>query len=387
MSGKRKIAILGASGSIGMNALRVIRKNLDTLEIVAIAGGSRVEPLVEIAQEFSVPEVTVFDSGNQSLNDLHQLFPSGTQVSTGMEGLIRMVTLEQVDMVLIAIVGTTALLPCIEAIQHKKMIALASKEILVMAGEFIMPLLKKHDGVLLPTDSEHNAIFQCLNGEKTNEIHKIIITASGGRYLNTPVEELGEITADEAVKHPNWDMGQKISIDSSTMANKGLEVIEAKWLFGLTPDQIDVTIHPQSIIHSMVQYVDGAILAQMSPPNMSFAIQNCLLYPQRKPGIDPALDFSSAFSLDFQKPDRTRFPCLQLAFDALHVGKTAPAVFNAANEIAVNAFIEKRISYLDIPRLIDFTLNQMNIQQPSSIEDIIATDEEARRISYHWTLS
>lgn len=387
MSGKRKIAILGASGSIGMNALRVIRKNLDTLEIVAIAGGSRVEPLVEIAQEFSVPEVTVFDSGNQSLNDLHQLFPSGTQVSTGMEGLIRMVTLEQVDMVLIAIVGTTALLPCIEAIQHKKMIALASKEILVMAGEFIMPLLKKHDGVLLPTDSEHNAIFQCLNGEKTNEIHKIIITASGGRYLNTPVEELGEITADEAVKHPNWDMGQKISIDSSTMANKGLEVIEAKWLFGLTPDQIDVTIHPQSIIHSMVQYVDGAILAQMSPPNMSFAIQNCLLYPQRKPGIDPALDFSSAFSLDFQKPDRTRFPCLQLAFDALHVGKTAPAIFNAANEIAVNAFIEKRISYLDIPRLIDFTLNQMNIQQPSSIEDIIATDEEARRISYHWTLS
>jgi 1-deoxy-D-xylulose-5-phosphate reductoisomerase len=387
MTAKRKIAILGASGSIGMNAIRVIRAHRDSLELVAIAGGSRIQPLVDIAREVNVREVAVFDPQSLTPAELKNAFPGETNISTGMEGLIRVATLEEVDMVLIAVVGTTTLRPCIEAIRSQKMIALASKEILVMAGEFIMPILKENKGILLPTDSEHNAIFQCLNGENRREVEKIILTASGGRYLNTPIDELASITPEDAVKHPNWDMGQKISIDSSTMANKGLEVIEAKWLFGVEPEQIEVVIHPQSIIHSMMQFVDGSILAQMSPPNMSFAIQNCLLYPERKKGIDPTLDFHNPFALDFQAPDHKRFPCLQLAFDALHTARTAPAIYNAANEVAVGAFIENRISYLDIPRVIEFTLSRMNILQPSSIEDVIQADKEAREISQNWTLS
>ena len=386
MERKRRIAILGASGSIGQNAIRVIRAHADELELVAIAGGSRVAPLAEIANEFKVKEVAVFDPPI-SKDALNREFSSGTKVSTGMEGLLSIVTRSDVDMVLIAVVGTTALQPCIEAIRSNKQIALASKEILVMAGEFIMPMIRKQQTVLLPTDSEHNAIFQCLNGEASSSVEKIIITASGGRYLDTPLSEFKDISAEEAVKHPNWNMGQKISIDSSTMANKGLEVIEARWLFDLSPEQIEVAIHPQSIIHSMVQYIDGSILAQLSPPNMSFAIQNCLLYPKRKEGIDASLDFTKALSLDFRPPDYARFPCLKLAFDALRVGKTAPAIFNAANEVAVAAFVEKQISYLDIPRLIEFTLDKMNILQPSSIEAIILADQEARRISHQWTVS
>jgi len=386
MEKKRKIAILGASGSIGQNAIRVIREHSDKLELVSIAGGSRIEPLAEVAAEFNIREVSVFDPPCP-LKELRSSFHPETNISTGMEGLIRVATLEDVDMVLIAVVGTTALQPCIQAILAGKQIALASKEILVMAGEFIMPLVKQHGVDFLPTDSEHNAIFQCLNGEKPESVEKILITASGGRYLNTPLEALKSVTAEEAVLHPNWSMGKKISIDSSTMANKGLEVIEAKWLFGLRPEQIDVVIHPQSIIHSMVQFVDGSILAQLSPPNMSFAIQNCLLYPHRLSGIAPTLDFSKLLTLDFRPPDKHRFPCLQLAYDALATGKTAPAVFNAANEVAVAAFVEKRISFLDIPRLIEFTLNKMNILHPISIEAVIDADQEARRISHHWTVS
>ena len=383
MAGRRKIAILGASGSIGSNAIRVIRAHQDSLELVAIAGGSRLDPLIEIAREFGVKEVGVFNPGTKTTRELEQAFPAGTRVHTGMEGLIHMATLDEVDMVLIAVVGVTALQPCVEAIRCGKKIALASKEILVMAGEFVMRLIGEHDGMLLPTDSEHNAIFQCLNGEQRSEIGKIILTASGGRYLDTPIEQLAAITPEDAVKHPNWDMGQKISIDSSTMANKGLEVIEAKWLFGVSPEQIEVVIHPQSIVHSMMQFIDGSILAQMAPPNMSFAIQNCLLYPQRKVGIDPTIDFSKAFSLNFQAPDYQRFPCLKLAFDALKIGGTAPAVYNAANEVAVDAFVKKHISYLDIPRVIEFTLNEINILQPDSIEEVIGADEKARTISHN----
>lgn len=383
MAGRRKIAILGASGSIGSNAIRVIRAHQDSLELVAIAGGSRVGPLVETAREFGVKEVAVYNPGQKTTGDLEKEFPDGTRVHTGMDGLIHIATLDEVDMVLIAVVGVTALQPCVEAIQCGKMIALASKEILVMAGEFVMRLIREHNGKLLPTDSEHNAIFQCLNGGQRSEIAKIILTASGGRYLNTPMDQLATITPEDAVKHPNWNMGRKISIDSSSMANKGLEVIEAKWLFGVLPEQIEVVIHPQSIVHSMIQFVDGSILAQMAPPNMSFAIQNCLLYPQRKAGIDPTIDFSQTFSLDFQAPDYQRFPCLKLAFDTLKSGGTAPAVYNAANEVAVDAFVKKHISYLDIPQLIEFTLNQINILQPDSIEEVIRADEEARTISYN----
>ncbi|MCG8528730.1 MAG: 1-deoxy-D-xylulose-5-phosphate reductoisomerase [Opitutales bacterium] len=386
MKPRRRVAIFGATGSIGTNAIRVIRAHSDQLELIAIAGGSRVEPLAEIAREFKLKHVSVFDPGNQTEKELKDQFPGDTSITTGLEGLIHTATLEEVDMVLIAVVGITALQACIEAIKHRKKIALASKEILVMAGEFIMPLVEKYDGLLLPTDSEHNAIFQCLSGNSTKHVRNIILTASGGRYRNTPMEQLAVITPEEAVKHPNWNMGQKISIDSSTMANKGLEVIEAKWLFGMKPAQIEVVIHPQSIIHSMVQYVDGSVVAQMSPPNMSFAIQHCLLYPDRAPGVDPTIDFAKPFSLDFEAPDFTRFPCLRLAFDVLKMGHTAPAIYNAANEIAVQAFIENRISFLDIPKVIEFTLESLSITPPSSIQDIIDADLEARERSLKKTL-
>lgn len=385
MDSKRRIAILGASGSIGQNAIRVIREHSDKLELVAIAGGSRIEPLAAIAREFDVKQVTVFHPP-ENPEILRSAFSDEVTLTFGMEGLIEVATREDIDMVLVAVVGTTALQPCIAAIKAGKDIALASKEILVMAGEFIIPLVHEHNCLLLPTDSEHNAIFQCLQGHDSNTIEKLLITASGGRYREAPLESLEHITAEEAVQHPNWSMGPKISIDSSTMANKGLEVIEARWLFGVQSDQIEVVIHPQSIVHSMVQFNDGSILAQLSPPNMSFAIQNCLLYPERHPGVDETLDFRKAMSLDFESPSAERFPCLQLAFETLRQGGCAPAIFNAANEIAVQAFVEKRISYLDIPRLIEFTLNKMNILRPSGIEAIIAADLEARRISHQWTL-
>lgn len=386
MPSKRRIAILGATGSIGQNALRVLRAHPDQLELVAAAGGSRITPLAAIAHEFGLKQVAVFDPP-ESGKALREAFPADTEVCTGMQGLIEVATRPDVDMVLIAVVGTTALQPCIEAIRAGKQIALASKEILVMAGEFIMPLVNAHRSVLLPTDSEHNAIFQCLQGEPSTAVEKVLLTASGGRYLDTPLEHLHAITAEEAVQHPNWSMGQKISIDSSTMANKGLEVIEARWLFGLQPEQIEVVIHPQSIVHSMVQYTDGSLIAQLSPPNMSFAIQHCLLYPHRAPGIDPTLDFSQCLNLEFRPPDLERFPCLRLAFEALRLGKTAPAIFNAANEVAVSAFVEKRIRFLDIPRVIEFTLDNQRILKPSSIDALIDADQEARRISHQWTVS
>jgi 1-deoxy-D-xylulose-5-phosphate reductoisomerase len=384
MKKKKRIAILGSTGSIGQNAVRIIREHSDALELVGIAGGSRVEPLAQIAHEFGVREVALFNPGNATPSAIASAFPDDCKLSYGMEGLTKIASLESVDIVLIAVVGTTALEACVAAIECGKTIALASKEILVMAGEFIMPLVEKHQARLLPTDSEHNAIFQCLEGYEHRHVTKILLTASGGRYLHADTADLAKITPEEAVQHPNWNMGKKISIDSSTMANKGLEVIEARWLFGLEPDQIEVVIHPQSLIHSMVQFVDGSILAQMSPPNMSFAIQHCLFYPDRRSGVDEPMDFSQAFSMDFKPPDFGRFPCLKLAFDALRTGGCAPAVFNAANEVAVAAFIENQISYLDIPRVIEFTLGNMSLTPPASIADIQSTDREARQVATRW---
>lgn len=381
MNPKRRVVILGATGSIGTNALRVIRAHRDRLELVGIASRSRVDNLAAIAHEFNVRDVAIFDPGQESPDSLKSRFPAGSRIHTGMDGLIEIATMPEADMVLVAVVGTTALIPCIQAIRCGKSIALASKEILVMAGEFILPLVREHKNLLLPTDSEHNAIFQCIRDEPSRHVQKILLTASGGPYLHTPLESLASITPEEAIRHPKWNMGPKISLDSATMANKGLEVIEAKWLFDLRPDQIEVVIHPQSIVHSMVQWVDGSILAQMSPPNMSFAIQNCLLYPDRIAGIDKPLDFSSAINLEFAPPDPLRFPCLNLAIEALKAGGTAPAIFNAANEVAVSAFFDYKIAFDRIPAVIAHTLASADRDAPQSIEDIIRSDLEARRIS------
>jgi 1-deoxy-D-xylulose-5-phosphate reductoisomerase len=381
---RRRIALLGATGSIGSNALRVIRAHPDHLELVSIAGGSRLEPLATIAREFGVREVCLFDGDSLAKPLAAAAFPEGTRLCSGLEGLSHVATLPEVDLVLIAVVGTTALHACMAAIRHGKQIALASKEILVMAGEFIMPLVRAHGTLLLPTDSEHNAIFQCLQGAEHGHVEKVILTASGGRYWGSSMEELARITPEDAVRHPNWSMGRKISIDSSTMANKGLEVIEARWLFDLLPHQVEVVVHPQSLVHSMVQFRDGAVLAQICPPNMSFAIQHCLLYPQRLAGVEAAFDWSKACRMEYMPPDFGRFPCLKLAYEALEAGKTAPAVYNAANEVAVAAFCENRISFLDIPRLIRFTLDRCDIRRPSCIEDIIEADRDARRLSATW---
>ena len=381
MNPKRRIVILGATGSIGTNALRVIRAHRDRLELVGIAGRSRVENLAAIAHEFKVRDIAVFDPGTETPVSLASRFPAGSRIHTEMDGMIELATLSNADMVLIAVVGTTALMPCIHAIRCGKSIALASKEILVMAGEFILPLIREHENLLLPTDSEHNAIFQCIRSEPVRNVQKILLTASGGPYLHTPLESLASITPEEAIRHPKWKMGPKISLDSATMANKGLEVIEARWLFDLRPDQIEVVIHPQSIVHSMVQWVDGSILAQMSPPNMSFAIQNCLLYPDRVTGTDRPLDFSAGINLEFSPPDPHRFPCLNLAIEALKAGGTAPAVYNAANEVAVSAFFDYKIAFDRIPAVIAHTLASADRVAPQSIEDIIQSDTAARRIS------
>lgn len=381
MNPKRRVVILGATGSIGTNALRVIRAHRDQLELVGIASRSRIENLAAIAHEFNVRNVAIFDPGRESPASLRSRFPAGSRIRTGMDGLIEVATMPEADMVLVAVVGTTALIPCIHAIRCGKSIALASKEILVMAGEFILPLVRENKNLLLPTDSEHNAIFQCIRDEPARHIQKILLTASGGPYLHTPLESLASITPEEAIRHPKWNMGPKISLDSATMANKGLEIIEARWLFDLRPDQIEVVIHPQSIVHSMVQWVDGSVLAQMSPPNMSFAIQNCLLYPDRIAGIDQPLDFSAGIALDFSAPDPQRFPCLNLAIAALKAGGTAPAVFNAANEVAVSAFFDYKIAFDRIPAVIAHTLASADRDSPESIEDIVQSDLEARRIS------
>ncbi len=382
MSNKRKIAILGATGSIGLNALRVIRAHSDKLELVGIAGHARIEPLAEIAHELGVRNVAVYSKPEtETHEDILKRFPLNTQIEYGAEGLSWLATLDEVDMVLISVVGTLAMQPCIDAIQADKMISLATKEILVMAGSYIMPLAEKHGTPLLPIDSEHNAIFQCLRGESTHEIEKVILTASGGRYFDTPIEELRTVTANEAIKHPNWNMGPKNSIDSSTMANKGLELIEAKWLFDLAPEQLDVVIQRQSIIHSMVQFKDGNLIAQLSPTNMSFAIQNCLLFPERHSPVDPPLDFSQSFSLDFASPDNERFPCLKLAIDSLKTGGGATTAFNAANELAVDAFIQNQIGFLDIPRIIELTLSEIEMTSLDSIDAILNVDRNAREIS------
>ncbi|MGB0744507.1 MAG: 1-deoxy-D-xylulose-5-phosphate reductoisomerase, partial [Opitutales bacterium] len=268
------------------------------------------------------------------------------------------------------------------AIEAGKDIALANKELLVLGGSHVIEAAKRRKVRLLPTDSEHNAIFQCLEGRPQEQVEKIILTASGGQFRDTPITELGQVTPDEATRHPNWSMGPKITVDSATMANKGLELIEAHWLFGLEPERLEVVIHPQSIVHSFVQLVDGSILAQLGPPSMTFAIQHCLLYPERAPGIEATTDFKEAFTLDFHAPDLGRYPCLDLAYQALSAGGAAPAVFNAANEIAVERFLQKELRYLDIPKVIEHCLEHLDNHSAPSLDLLFSLDAETRNLAH-----
>ncbi|MGL5315938.1 MAG: 1-deoxy-D-xylulose-5-phosphate reductoisomerase, partial [Peptostreptococcaceae bacterium] len=352
----KRISILGSTGSIGKQTLDVVRQHKDKFEVVAISANSSVDLLLEQIKEFKPKYVAVYDE--VSALKLKSMIPTDIKIEvlSGMEGLKTISSLDEMDVLLTAIVGMIGLVPTLEAIKKGKDIALANKETLVCAGSLVMNEAKKHGVSILPVDSEHSAIFQCLNGEKTKEIEKIILTASGGPFRGKTKEDLLSVTKNQALKHPNWSMGRKISIDSSTLMNKGLEVIEAKWLFGVEHDQIDVVVHPQSIIHSMVQFIDSSVIAQLGCPDMRLPIQYALSYPDRIECDFERLDLAKIATLTFEEPDMDTFPCLKLAYDTLKMGGTYSAVLNSANEVLVNEFLEDKIGFYDIPYYIEKTL-------------------------------
>ena len=376
-----KLVLLGATGSIGESTLEVLRQHRDRMQIVAVACNTNFEKLLAIAREFNVPHVAIYDENAFSKAKNSPNLPSGTNLYTGMEGLLQLVGLPGVTHSLFAMVGVTGLRPALAAIEHGQKLVLANKEILVMAGELITRKARQNGASLIPADSEHNALQQCLLSGKPEEINRIILTASGGSFRDTSTDEMSKITPDQALQHPNWDMGPKVTIDSSTMANKGLEIIEAHWLFDIKPEKIQVVVHPQSVVHSMVEYIDGSILAQLSPPDMTFALQNALFYPNRYRKVSETIDFTKILKLDFQPPDEGRFPCLRLAREALDAGGAAPAAFNAANEVAVDAFIERKIGFLQIPKIIESTLKQIPSTHPENLQEVLDADQVARNLA------
>jgi 1-deoxy-D-xylulose-5-phosphate reductoisomerase len=381
---KQNVTILGSTGSIGCNTLEVIRLHPEKYTVTALTAASNLERLFEQCAKFK-PEYAVFLDKEKAkiLADKIKLHDLPTKILTNINDLVIVATLEQVDLVMSAIVGSSGLLPTLAAVQAGKKVLLANKESLVAGGKIINDALKSnHKASLIPVDSEHSAIFQSLPlNYSRDEINKIILTASGGPFRNLSREQLLTVTPEEAIKHPNWCMGRKISVDSSTLMNKGLEVIEAYWLFGLGLDKIDVIVHPQSIIHSMVEYIDSSIVAQLGTADMKTPIAYALAYPDRVDSGSGKLDFMTLSSLTFEKPDYERFPCLKLAFDALQVGGIAPAVLNAANEVAVSAFLEHRIKFYDINALISQTLANFAYQDYNSVEEIIDIDIQARKFS------
>ena len=381
MTTPKKVVLLGATGSIGGSTLRVLRAHPDRLQLVGVAAQSRHNELAAICREFDVPHAVLQDEKAYLRAQQAGQFPATTQLSSGNEALAELATLAEADIILVAVVGVAGLRPTLAAIEAGKDIALANKELLVLGGAHVIEAAKRKGVRLLPTDSEHNAIFQCLQGHPPEQVDKLILTASGGQFRDTPKKELAEVTPEMATQHPNWSMGPKITVDSATMANKGLELIEAHWLFGLEPDHLEVVIHPQSLVHSFVQFIDGSILAQVSPPDMTFAIQHCLLYPDRAPSVMPSTDFSKAFSLDFTPPEYAKYPCLQLAYNALRAGDAAPAIFNAANEVAVERFLAKEISYLEIPQLIEHSLTQVISPSSPSLDQLFQIDTETRDLA------
>lgn len=370
----KKIAILGSTGSIGTQTLEVVRENKD-IEVLGLAAGKNIELLEQQIREFHPVCVAVWSEGKAEELKV-KIADTDTRVVTGMEGLIEIATLEKAEILVTAIVGMIGLRPTIAAIQAGKDIALANKETMVTAGHLIMPMAKEYNVRILPVDSEHSAIFQSLQGNKGNPIHKILLTASGGPFRGKKEEDLLNIRVEDALKHPNWSMGQKITIDSSTMVNKGLEVIEAKWLFDVNVDQIQVVVQPQSVIHSMVEYEDGAVMAQLGTPDMKLPIQYALYYPERRYLPGDRLDFWEMEKLDFEKPDMETFYGLKLAYKAGREGGSLPTVLNAANELAVSKFLKREVKYLEIMEIIEDCMNaHKNIANPS-LEQILQTEAE-----------
>jgi 1-deoxy-D-xylulose-5-phosphate reductoisomerase len=375
--GKRRVVLLGSTGSIGCSTLKVASELPDRIEVVALAAQSNIELLARQARETGVRHVAIHDASKESA--LRALLPADVRIHTGAQGLIEVATLSGADVVLVAIVGTAGLFPALAAIESGKDLAVASKEILVMAGEVITSAAETHGVKLLPVDSEHNAIFQCLDGHGgTDDVSRLILTASGGPFRNLPAELLAEVTPEQAMNHPTWQMGPKISIDSATLFNKGLEMIEARWLFGIGMDRIDVVVHPQSIIHSMVEFRDGSVLAQLSRTDMCFPIQYALTWPERVTGGLQPLDFPALAKLEFEAPRDDDFPALRLARWAGLAGGTLPAVFNAANEVAVDAFRAGRISFPGIWACVESVMGAHQVGESSSLAAVVAADSWAR---------
>ena len=375
----KKIAILGSTGSIGTQTLEIVRTNGD-LEVTALAAGNNIDLLEQQVREFR-PKLAAVWKEERAAELKSRVRDMDIEIVSGMDGLLSVAAVPESEILVTAIVGMIGILPTIEAIKAGKDIALANKETLVTAGHIIMPLAKERGVSILPVDSEHSAIFQSLQGGQRKALHKILLTASGGPFRGKKREELKNIQVEDALKHPNWEMGRKITIDSSTMVNKGLEVIEAKWLFGVTVDQIQVVVQPQSIIHSMVEYEDGAVIAQLGTPDMKLPIQYALYYPERRYLPGDRLDFAALQQITFEKPDMETFYGLKLAYEAGRRGGSLPTVLNAANERAVAMFLDRKIGYLQIPEIIQACMeNHKNIEDPT-VEEILKTEQSRKHIN------
>ncbi len=377
MVNKKNIAILGSTGSIGRSTLEVISNFSERFRVTYLTAHRNMDLLQEQIQKFKPRAVAVLEECNASV--LKKLTNGSTEIFVGEQGLCEIVSRDDVDIVVSSLVGFAGLKPTLQAIESGKDIALANKETLVVAGEIIMNAVKKHGVRLLPVDSEHSAILQCLRGEEINNVERLILTASGGPFRNLPKEKFSNITVKQALNHPTWKMGNKITIDSATLMNKGLEVIEAFWLFGLPREQIHVVIHPQSIIHSMVEFKDGSTKAQLGIPDMKLPIQYALMYPERPLAPYKRLDFSTLQQMTFTEPDYDKFACLALAFRSLEMGGTATTVLNAANEVAVENFLKEEISFASIPRLVEEALETHTPKHNATIEEIVRIDAETRQ--------
>lgn len=374
----KKIAILGSTGSIGTQTLEIVREQKD-IEVIALCAGRNAALLEAQIREFS-PKVAALWSEEDAKLLRENVRDTNVKVLSGMEGLLEVARMEGYEILVTAIVGMLGIRPTIAAIEAGKTIALANKETLVTAGHIIMPLAAEKKVSILPVDSEHSAIFQSLNGERMNKISKILLTASGGPFRGRKREELEKVQVEDALKHPNWSMGRKITIDSATLVNKGLEVMEAKWLFGVELSQIQVVVHPQSVIHSMVEYEDGAIIAQLGTPDMRLPIQYALYYPERRPLSGKRLDFYELSNMTFEKPDTDTFRGLALAYKAMTMGGNAPTIYNAANEKAVALFLNRKVSFLEIPEIIQGSMENCTYRQDPGLEEILETEQEV----YQW---
>ena len=374
----KNVVILGSTGSIGKNALDVIRNLRHKYKVVGLSANSRWELLAKQVEEFKPKRVSLAD-GRWIKELKNKLTQNSVQILTGTDSVKEMVSRDDVDIVISAIVGAAGLPAAIEVIKNGKTLALANKEALVMAGELIVSMAKEKGVNILPVDSEHSAIFQALKAGRHDEVKKIIITASGGPFRDYPKEKLSEVTLEEALNHPTWQMGQKITIDSATLMNKALEIIEAKWLFNLDSTQIDVIIHPESIVHSLVEFCDGSVIAQMGLPDMKVPIQYALTYPYRENGNVESLDLAKLGILNFRKPDMDKFPALRLGYEVVEKGGTMGATLNAANEIAVQAFLERKIKFTDITKTVEHVMKKHNYIKDPDFEDIMHADEYARK--------